>query len=186
MTRKKYSYDFKLKVVKYYLKNSGARKSVGTYFSISSEHVRKWVDIYNSFGKAGLKDDIPRTQYTFELKKQTVLSIVEGGLSIRDAMKHSNLKSSALVANWLRQYREHGIDGLKPKPKGRSKQMPKPKILRAKPSQEDRDKTQEQLLDEIAYLRAEVAYLKKRRALIQKQKEQEKVEQQRLQDLYLN
>ena len=48
------------------------------------------------------------------------------------------------------------------------------------------DKTQEQLLDEIAYLRAEVAYLKKRRALIQKQKEQEKAKQQRLQDLYLN
>ena len=57
---------------------------------------------------------------------------------------------------------------------------------RIKPSQEDRDKTQEQLLDEIAYLRAEVAYLKKRRALIQKQKEQEKAKQQRLQDLYLN
>jgi transposase len=174
MAREKYSYDFKLKVVKYYLKNSGARRSVGTYFSISSEHVRKWVDIYNSFGKVGLKDDIRRTQYTFELKKQTALSIVEDGLSIRDAMKHSNLKSSALVANWLRHYREHGIDGLKPKPKGRSKQMPKPKILRAKPSQEDRDKTQEQLLDEIAYLRAEVAYLKKRRAFFQKQKSRKK------------
>jgi len=38
---------------------------------------------------------------------------------------------------------------------------------------EDRDKTQEQLLEELAYLRAENAYLKKRRALIQKQKEQE-------------
>lgn len=111
---------------------------------------------------------------------------MEDGLSIRDAMKHSNLKSSALVANWLRQYREHGIDGLKSKPKGRAKQMPKPQQPRIKTLQEDRDKTQEQLLDEIVYLRTEVAYLKKRRALIQKQKEQEKVKQQRLQDSYLN
>ncbi|HAV5944278.1 TPA: helix-turn-helix domain-containing protein, partial [Acinetobacter baumannii] len=33
---------------------------------------------------------------------------------------------------------------------------------------------------------AENAYLKKRRALIQKQKEQEQAEQQRLQDSFLN
>lgn len=64
--------------------------------------------------------------------------------------------------------------------------MPKPQRPRIKSSQEDRNKTQEQLLEELAYLRAEVAYLKKRRALIQKRKEQEKAEQQRLQDSYLN
>lgn len=64
--------------------------------------------------------------------------------------------------------------------------MPKPQITRTKYAQEDRDKTQEQLLEELAYLRAEVAYLKKRRALIQKQKEQEKAELQRLQDSCLN
>lgn len=122
----------------------------------------------------------------FELKKRAVLSIVEDGLSISEVMKHSNLKSSALVANWLCQYREHGIDGIKPKSEGHSKQMPKLKILKAKPSQEDSDKIQEQLLEELAYLRADNAYLKKRRALGQKQKEQEQVEQQRLQDLCLN
>ena len=64
--------------------------------------------------------------------------------------------------------------------------MSTPKLIKSKYAQEDRDKTQEQLLDEIAYLRAEVAYLKKRRALIQKQREQEKVELQRLQDSCLN
>lgn len=64
--------------------------------------------------------------------------------------------------------------------------MMKPKIPKVKQLQEDRDKTHEQLLEELAYLRAEVAYLKKRRALIQRQKEQEKAEQQQLQDSYLN
>ncbi|ERS00652.1 hypothetical protein Q674_14865 [Acinetobacter sp. COS3] len=96
------------------------------------------------------------------------------------------LKEKGMISAWLRRYKEHGIDGLKPKPKGSQKQMPKPQRSRIKTSQEDRNKTQEQLLDEIAYLRAEVAYLKKRRALIQKQKELEKAEQQRLQDSYLN
>ena len=54
------------------------------------------------------------------------------------------------------------------------------------PLKADKDKTQEELLEELAYLRTENAYLKKRKALIQKQKEQENAEQQRLQGSYLN
>ena len=76
------------------------------------------------------------------------------------------------------------IDGLKAKPKGRAKQMPKPQRTRTQYSQADRDKTQEQLLEELAYLRAEVALLKKRRALRLEQEAKEAAEQQRLQNLY--
>ncbi len=56
--------------------------------------------------------------------------------------------------------------------------MPKPKMPKAKTIKADQDKTHEELLEELAYLRAEVAYLKKRKALIQKQKEREKAAQQ--------
>ena len=58
--------------------------------------------------------------------------------------------------------------------------------LRAEPSQEDHDKTQEQLLEELAYLRAENVFLKKLRALKLEQEAKEAAEQQHLQDLYLN
>lgn len=95
-----------------------------------------------------------------------------------------NLKTHAQVLDWLHQYQQYGIDGLKPKPKGRPKQMLKPKIPQIKLSQEDRNKTQEQLLEELAYLRAEVALLKKRRALRLGQEAREAAEQQRLQSLY--
>ncbi|RKG29384.1 hypothetical protein D7V21_17100 [Acinetobacter guerrae] len=62
--------------------------------------------------------------------------------------------------------------------------MPKSQFPRIKMSQEDRNKTQEQLLEELAYLRAEVALLKKRRALRLEQEAREAAEQQRLQNLY--
>lgn len=182
----KYSYEFKLEVVRYYIATNGSRRSVGAYFSISLEHVRKWVDIYNLFGEDGLKDNPSKAQYTFELKKRTVLAVIEDGSSIREAMKASQLKSSALVCSWLRLYKDHGIDGLRPKPKGRPNNMPKPKAPKSVLTKADREKTQQELLEELAYLRAEIAFLKKRRALIQKQKEQEKAEQQRLQASYLN
>lgn len=137
-------------------------------------------------GEDGLSVKKSKDSYSIDFKLKVILSIINDGFSNREAAKHFQLREHFMISTWLRKYQAHGIDGLKPKPKGPSKQMPKPQITRTKYAQEDRDKTQEQLLEELAYLRAEVAYLKKRRALIQKQKEQEKAELQRLQDSCLN
>lgn len=181
-----HSKEFKLKVVQAYLSNVGGYKKIGEQFNLCRSTVQKWVAIYHSLGEGGLSVKKTKENFSLEFKLKVILSIIDGGFSNREAAKHFQLREHVLICAWLRQYRKHGIEGLKPKPKGRSKQMPKPQRPRIKTSQEDRDKTQEQLLDEIAYLRTEVAYLKKRRALIQKQKEQEKAERQRLQDSYLN
>ena len=54
------------------------------------------------------------------------------------------------------------------------------------PLKADKDKTLEELLEELAYLRAENAFLKKLRALRLEQEAKEAAEQQHLQDLYLN
>lgn len=62
--------------------------------------------------------------------------------------------------------------------------MPKPKSLKIKPSKADQNKTPKELLEELAYLRAENAFLKKLRALRLEQEAQEQAEQQRSQDLY--
>ncbi|MDH0033127.1 helix-turn-helix domain-containing protein, partial [Acinetobacter sp. GD03873] len=115
-----------------------------------------------------------------EIKLAVIESVQTDGLSAREAMIKFDLKSPSQVFNWLRQYREHGIDGLKPKPKGRTKLMPKPIKL----SKADQDKTQKELLEELAYLRAENAFLKKLKALRLEQEAKEAAEQQRLQDLY--
>ena len=135
---------------------------------------------------AGLELRRSKTTFTVEFKYQVVKAICEEGASLRETMQRFHIKETSTLRDWLKKYKESGIDGLKPKARGRHKSMLKPKITRAQYTQADQDKTHEELLEELAYLRAEVAFLKKRRALIQKQKEQEKVEQQRLQDSYLN
>lgn len=181
----KYSQAFKLEVVQYFLSGFG-KKATGHKFQVNPSDVEKWVSIYDMHGEAGLIIEHGKTVFSTAFKHQVVLTMINEGFSSRAAAKHFQLKTPQLLTAWLQQYQRHGIDGLKPKPKGRPKSMPKPKIPRINSSQEDRDKTQEQLLEELAYLRAEVAFLKKRKALIQSQKEQEVVEQQRLQDSYLN
>ncbi len=184
----KYSQQFKLEVVQNYLSNKnddGFRKTANKY-KLDRATIRQWVAIYQTLGEDGLKPQSHRITYSTEFKLKVVLKILNDGLSLIDALRFFKLKEVGTLSTWLRKYQAHGIDGLKSKPKGRPKQMPKPQRPRIKTSQEDQNKTQEQLLEELAYLRAEVAYLKKRRALIQKRKEQEKAEQQRLQDSYLN
>lgn len=78
------------------------------------------------------------------------------------------------MASWLRQYKENGIEGLKPKPRGRRANMSPPKRPKIKPTKANHDKSHEELWQELEYLRAEVAYLKKLDALIQKKEAQEK------------
>ena len=71
-------------------------------------------------------------------------------------------RSSSIVLNWYRIYRQKGIDGLKSLKQGRKKKMKKPS--------KDRTKSElEQLREENEYLRAENEYLKKLRALIQEE-----------------
>ena len=180
----RYSQHFKLKVVNHYLSSNDGLKRTAKLYGINHNTVKKWLLLYNEIGKSGLECSLCRKTYSPNFKLQVIQSILNDGISYSETLLKFKLKEIGMISQWFNQYKEHGIDSLKPKK--RSKPMVKLQQPRIKPSQEDRDKTQEQLLDEIAYLRADVAYLKKRRALIQKQKEQEKAKQQRLQDLYLN
>ena len=181
----KYSQEFKLKVVQYYLSGFGS-KTTGHKFNINPSSVEEGVKSYNQHGETGLDTLRTKPVFSIEFKYKVVKIALDEGLSIRETAQRFNIKEKETVRRWLFLYQKDGIDGLKPKPKGPLKGMSTPKLIKSKYAQEDRDKTQDQLLEELAYLRAENAYLKKRRALIQKQKEQEKAELQRLQDSCLN
>ena len=97
-------------------------------------------------------------------KLKVVLSVINDGLSLREAEKTYNLRTKAVITNWLHQYKKDGINGLQPK-KGKHRLLKQPKQIEPEQAKIDKSKTQDELLEEIAYLRAEVALLKKRRAL---------------------
>lgn len=181
----KYSQEFKLKVVEHYLSGHGDSVT-GQLFNVHRSDVQKWSKAFKLYGLVGLERRRSKTTFTVEFKYQVVKVIHEEGISLREAMQRFDINETSTLRDWLKQYKENGIEGLQPKPRGKLNSMPKPKMPKAKTIKADQDKTHEELLEELAYLRAEVAFLKKRRALIRKQKEQEKVEQQQLQDSYLN
>ena len=74
------------------------------------------------------------------------------------------LRSKTVIINWLRQYEKDGINSLQPK-KGKYRFLKPKKQTDPEQAKTDKNKTQDELLEEIAYLRARVAVLKKRRSL---------------------
>ncbi len=181
MSRQRRTLEFKLEVVQHFISTSDGQKRTGARFGIDESHVRNWANLYKLHGLDGLRTS--RRTYTPKEKESILLYRIKHHMSFRQVAEHFNIHAANLIVKWDKNYNLYGFDGLKRKK--RQKKMKKPQ-QKFKPLKADKDKTQEELLEELAYLRTENAYLKKRKALIQKQKEQEKVEQQRLQGSYLN
>ena len=180
----KYSQEFKLEVVQYYLSGFG-KPATSEKFKVSQSDVKKWVSAYQQYGVDGLIRKTTKSTFTTKFKLEVVRTVISEGLSLHEASLHFGIGNKGhAISNWLKLYNEHGIEGLKPKPKGRPKIMPKPKRPKIKSYKTDQDKTQKELLEELEYLRAENAFLKKLRTLRLEQETQEQAEQQRLQDLY--
>lgn len=168
----KYGLDFRLDVVEFYYASGQSKQYVERRYGINKNQLNNWIYCYERFGIDGLKNGAPQKKYSFEFKREAVLSVVEGGLTFTEAKEKFAMRSDSLIVSWLRSYRKHGMEGLQPKPKGRQPAMKKKiEIDFSKP---DAQKTQEEIMEELEYLRAENAFLKKWNALMKEKREKQK------------
>ena len=158
----KYSKQFKLKVVKEFLK-SGGLKRVAHLFDISHSDVRKWALAYQAHGVSGLNPGYQR--HSQEFKVQVLEYMAAHQISARPAAAHFGIGSMSSILQWQKLYNEGGITALANRPRGRS---PMPhfniKALLKKPISE---LTPAELRRRLEYAEAESAYLKKLEALAQ-------------------
>ena len=92
-----------------------------------------------------------------ETKVAAARDHVENGMTKTEVMAKYASASIAPLERWCREYRAGGPEALGPKPKGRpkgAKSKPRPKPTR-----------EQELAEQVAYLKAKVAYLEKLRAL---------------------
>lgn len=99
-----------------------------------------------------------QSTYPFELKLDVVRRALDEGVTAEQLALEYELSSGKLVGSWVRIYRQHGEEGLRPKPKG-----PRPPNDGGAPPGESNDL--QRLEQENVRLRAENAYLKKLQAL---------------------
>jgi len=156
----KHDARFKVEVVKQYLSGNSGYQEVATTSGVEPSQLRRWVASYRLHGVSGLEKKY--STYSAEFRLEILQRIAREGLSDRQAAALYDIRSTADIGKWRRQYDGGGLGALGPRRKGRLPMAPKPP-LKAHPPHEPR--TQKELLEELAYLRAENAYLKKLKAL---------------------
>lgn len=160
-----YEAEFKLKVVKEYLKGPlGGRALVKKYGLSSNALVYNWTHIYQLFGKEGLKTHHSPTKYTSEFKRDVLHFIETTGASFGEAARQFRLPNGSMISRWQKKDLVGGQTAMG-KRKGRSgKEMDRLTKKQRKASNLSREKELER---EIERLQIEVEYLKKLRTFQQ-------------------
>ena len=159
----KYSEEFKLKIVKEYLDGFLGYKLLARKYNMPSPTpIQNWVNAYQKYGVEGITRKSSKKVYSVQFKLDVLHFKKQTGASYQDTAIEFKMNNPSLIANWQRIFLEEGVEGLKPKQKGRPSMSKKRNVKPVK--QEKKMSREEELERENELLRLEVAYLKKLKA----------------------
>ncbi len=180
----KYSYEFKMKIVRAYLNGEGGYIYLSKKYGISAhKSIEEWVYAYREFGKEGLMRSRQNNNYSFQFKLSMVELYLSSEISYQELALSQGINNPSLITRWVNDFRIAGPDALRPKKKGRKKTLDINKHKKISKTTEEKpvDTSAErvkELEDELLKLRIENAYLKELRrlrleeeALLKKQRE---------------
>ena len=162
----KYTEQYKLKLVEQYLEGEAGFTAISRQHGVPRSLLRRWVAFFRLHGMAGLISK--SVQYSPEFKLSVLQHMWENGLSLGKVSAIFDIRDQCAVGKWERSYRADGLAGLGAIPPPNFEDMPtKTKYKKPDPSVPDTEKSRDDLLAEINWMRMENAYLKKLDALIQ-------------------
>ena len=158
----KYSDHFKLTAVRAYLEGSDGLRKIAQRFAMDVSLLRRWVATYQQHGRFSPHNKGQRHSPAF---KQSVLEYMrKHQLSLRQTAAHFALGQSSQIGIWAQRH----YSG-KPALSVPQRRKPAAMTKRPKPLKpvtcDDTDKTREQLMAELEYMRMENAYLKELKKL---------------------
>jgi transposase len=164
MERKvKYDYAFKLECVELVLKKHYSNRYVSKLKGLDESNIRNWVISYKNHGEFGL---LPRKnqRYSVDFKLKVLKTIKKETLSMKESCLKFNIPTKSIIVKWKKDFANFGLEGLRPKQRGRPVSM---SDYKRKKSKSDKPLTrEEELLKENERLRCENELLKKLQALI--------------------
>ena len=168
--RIKYDYKFRLHCVDAVIKKQQSKTELCKVKGIRKSNLTLWIAFYNTYGKNGLKARQARS-YDTKFKLKVIKTINQENLSLDEACVKFNIPSYSSIINWQKAFKIDGCLGLVNKKRGRPPTMKDPIKRKSKKASKPLTR-EEELLKELAYLRAENALLKKLQALVQADKKQ--------------
>ena len=178
----KYTFELKLKIVHDYLDGKGGSDYlVKKYFIKAPSQVKRWINAYQEFGEEGLVRKRQKKKYSVQFKLDAIELYLTSELSYREVANTLNMNNPNLIASWMHQFREGGIDGLS-KTKGcppilSKKNEPKnKKKSTTKATSKERERIEE-LEKRVRSLQIEDASLKELRKLRKQEAQQRRMKQ---------
>lgn len=164
MSRKrKFSDKERIEAVKDVLEKGLSLCEVARRLGTDHKNVRRWVAFYEQYGAKGIVR-IKKNNYSGDFKLSVIHYMRENHLSLFEAALKFGISSDSVVLAWDRLYESEGVSALYRDNRGKMKKPHKRKQSKQGASEKS---TEDKLLEEIEYLRAENAYLKKLRALVE-------------------
>ena len=155
----KYSNEFKLQIIKYYLEENYSYLECCKKFNIPSKtQIKEWVKKYKQHGPEGLIKH-KKSSYSGDFKQYVVEYMRDNHISATETAVYFRLQTP-VVLKWERIYYEEGPQALYKERRGRPNKMGAKKNKKNVNENED-------LLEEVQRLRMENEYLKKLNALVQ-------------------
>ena len=115
----KYSYKLKKKIVEEYLSGKTSYSVLEDKYQIDESRIKNWVNNYKHFGDEGLMRSRNNRAYSVEFKLEAITRYERSEYSYQQLALELGLTNPSIIANWRRQYREEGIEGLRPHKRGR-------------------------------------------------------------------
>ena len=143
--------------------------------------VKRWINAYQEFGEEGLVRKRQKKKYSVQFKLDAIELYLTSELSYREVTNTLNMNNPNLIASWMHQFREGGIDGLS-KTKGcppilSKKYEPKnKKKSTTKATSKERERIEE-LEKRVRSLQIENASLKELRKLRKQEAQQRRMKQ---------
>ena len=108
MSKKKYSKEFKLKILKEHNEKGISYWKLGKNYGIEASIIRRWGYAYDTFGEDGLeKHNSDLCNYTSAFKQMVVDEFLEGNVSIQELTYKYKIYARSTVRNWIKQYNNH-------------------------------------------------------------------------------
>ena len=141
--RRRYDDGFRREALEL-IKSGAGKDTLASRLAIPVYTARNWIRLYRSNGEEAVMGGGGSRRYDWETKVAAARDHVENGMTKTEVMAKYAIASIAPLERWCREYRAGGPEALRPKPE---------------PTRE------QELAEQVAYLKAKVAYLEKLRAL---------------------
>lgn len=115
----KYSYELKKRIVEEYLSGKTSYSLLEEKYHIDHSSIKQWVNNYKHFGDEGLMRSRNNRAYSVEFKLEAITRYETSECSYRQLALELGLTNPSMIVNWRRQYQEQGIEGLRPRKRGR-------------------------------------------------------------------